>query len=158
MQLFKTAQVSILSKCSIKKQFFPQSPPQYFDEGDRYLSILHTRLRLQHNALNSHLYKIGVNDKTSCECGFNHESEIHYFLFYFLFCPRFVAQREILFDSVSQLVDQIQEVPFRSCRPFSKVHLLLSGCPDLGTQVNVQIFKQVQNYINDTARFLSGKR
>ena len=141
-------------KVLYKKQFFPQSPPQYFDEGDRYLSILHTRLRLQHNALNSHLYKIGVNDKPSCECGFNQESEIHYLLF----CPRFVTQREILFDSVSQLVDQIQVVPFRSCRPFSKVQLLLSGCPDLGTQVNVQIFKQVQNYINDTARFLSGKR
>ena len=98
--------------------------------------------------------KIGVNDKSSCEYGFNQESETHYLLF----CPCFVAQREILFDSVSQLVDQIQVVPFRSCRPFSSVQLLLSGCPDLGTQVTVQIFKQVQNYINDTARFLSGKR
>ena len=75
---------------------------------------------LQHNALNSHLYKIGVNDKPSCECGFNQEVLWHKEKFFLILCPSFV--------------DQIQVVPFCSCRPFSKVQLLLSGCPDLGTQ------------------------
>ena len=106
MQLFKTAQVSILSKCSIKNVF---ALNLHINILMKVIigSYLYYTQDLDYNALNSHLYKIGVKDKLGCECGFNQESETHYLLF----CPRFVAQREILFDSVSQLVDQIQVVP-----------------------------------------------
>ena len=37
--------------------------------GDRYLAILHTRLRLGASQLNSHLFKIGVKDSPKCSCG-----------------------------------------------------------------------------------------
>jgi hypothetical protein len=53
---------------------------------DRYNSILHARLRLNCCALNYYLFKINCVISPACNCGFNCESVIHYFLY----CPRYL--------------------------------------------------------------------
>ena len=58
----------------------PVSSPELLNYGKRFLSILHTRLRLGASQLNSHLLKIGVKDTARCSCGSEIEDTWHYFL------------------------------------------------------------------------------
>ena len=44
----------------LKHHMLSPKPPDYYGQGPRYLSIFHTRLRLGHNALNNHLFKIAL--------------------------------------------------------------------------------------------------
>ena len=59
------------AKCSVTltefknhlSQVFPSNrPPTFFSIGPRYLSVLHTRLRLGQSLLKAHLFKIGLCD------------------------------------------------------------------------------------------------
>ena len=61
----------------------PVSFPELLSYGKRYLTILHTRLRLGASQLNFHLFKIGVKDTPKCSCGSNNEDTWHYFFI----CP-----------------------------------------------------------------------
>jgi hypothetical protein len=141
-------------KLNYQRAFSPQVPPPYYSEGDRRLSILHTRLRLKHNSLNSNLFKVGLAESPACECGFREETESHYLLF----CPIYMVQRNILLDSVSQLVDEMDVHTLVNSRPSRIVQLLLSGSGELPINLNSQIFKHTRKYIDDTARFLQYKK
>ena len=62
-------------------QVFPSNrPPTFFSIGPRYLSVLHTRLRLGQSLLKAHLFKIGLCDTPLCECGSGNENETHFLL------------------------------------------------------------------------------
>ena len=59
-----------ISKSKITK--YPSRPNPLsvlYNFGNRYASILHTRLRLGSSQLNSHLFKIGVKASPRCKCG-----------------------------------------------------------------------------------------
>ena len=50
--------------------------PQYYSIGDRFLSVLHSRMRNKYSALNADLYHVNYN----CLCGYSNENAQHYSL------------------------------------------------------------------------------
>ena len=60
---------------------------------------LHARLRLGSHALNEYLFKINCYSSPICHCGIENETVEHYFLY----CPRFAAQRASLFASAERM-------------------------------------------------------
>jgi hypothetical protein len=48
----------------------PKTVPSYFSFGDRYLSVLHARLRNTCCSLNSDLFKSKLVPRASCSCGY----------------------------------------------------------------------------------------
>ena len=77
----------------------PPSPSPYFGQGERWLSIIHTQLRLGHSPLNSHLFRIGIIDTASCSCGFHQENVVHFFLQ----CPLYKDARNKLLRSLCEI-------------------------------------------------------
>jgi hypothetical protein len=73
---------------------------RYDYELDRHNSILHARLRLNCCALNYYLFKINCVISPACNCGFNCESVIHYFLY----CPRYAALRIFLLVAMVEIL------------------------------------------------------
>ena len=51
-----------------QKYFQPKTVPSYFSFGDRYLSVLHARLRNKCSSLNSDLFKSKLVPSASCSC------------------------------------------------------------------------------------------
>ena len=79
---------------------FPQSRvnAKLYNFGNRFLSILHTRLRLGSSQLNSHLYKIGLKETPNCRCGALNEDVWHYIFV----CPLYTSERSTLHSLISQ--------------------------------------------------------
>ena len=53
-----------------QKYFQPKTVPSYFSFGDRYLRVLHARLRNKCSSLNSDLFKSKLVPRASCSCGY----------------------------------------------------------------------------------------
>lgn len=111
----------------------------------RYASILQTRLRLGFSGLNSYLFKINRKLSPSCACGYHNESVLHYFLT----CPRYAAQRSLLFYSAMQTLGNI----WSSSSEEKKLELCLHGSKELTLEINQRFFAAVQTYILKTNRF-----
>ena len=75
----------------------PVKFPKLLNVGKRYLSILHSRLRMGRSQLNEHLFQIGIKESPACSCGAASESIWHYFLT----CPRYIIIRDILHLSIN---------------------------------------------------------
>jgi hypothetical protein len=54
--------------------------PEYYSEGSRKLSILHSRLRHQCSSLNSDLYRINITSDPKFQCSAPFEDSIHYLM------------------------------------------------------------------------------
>ena len=102
---------------------------------NRKTQILHTRLRTKCSSLNSDLYSKNITESPFCHCG-QVENSHHYLLC----CPFYTAQRNELFNAVSEY----QTI---------SLNLLLYGDASLPYTTNVLIFEKVQKYISDTKRF-----
>jgi hypothetical protein len=112
----------------------------------RYSSILHTRLRLGHCALNLYLYRIGCKPSPFCECHWGiYETLSHYFLH----CPLYAAQRQILFSISARLLPTI----WSSLSESQKVNLFLHGSDKLGYADNQTLLHNVQLFILNSKRF-----
>jgi len=108
----------------------------------RKASILHTRLRLGHCALNQYLYKISCNDSPLCDCNDGSvESTSHYLLH----CARYAVPRQTLLTLSAQL--------FKRVSSNDKVKFFLNGSPRLTPKQNEELFIIVQKFIMDTKRF-----
>ena len=112
-------------------------PPSYYGTGNRYLCILHTRLRNACSALNGDLFHANLVPSSYCGCGYPNENSEHFFLF----CNRYDAGRDVLFHKLSHL-----NIPIN-------IELILNGNPLFSYDTNSYIFKCVQQYIKDSARF-----
>jgi hypothetical protein len=133
-------------KSSLTSFFDIQTYTGYYDFSiDRYSSILHTRLRLNCNALNYYLFKINCRLSPACSCGDSCESVIHYLLY----CPRYAALRLSLLSVAAQIYGESWYLLSDSQR--SKI--FLSGSTDLSIESNRCIFMNVQKYIKQTNRF-----
>jgi hypothetical protein len=64
-----------------QKYFQPKTVPSYFSFGDRYLSVLHARLRNKCSSLNSDLFKSNLVPSASCSCGSKNECSEHFLLY-----------------------------------------------------------------------------
>ena len=110
--------------------------PKLFNCGKRFLSILHTRLRLGASQLNSHLFKIGVKDTAKCICGSDNEDSWHYFFV----CPLYTAARSKLHSTISNFA------------PFT-LQTVLYGHGSCSLSENTRIFSAVHEYIEMSERF-----
>ena len=110
--------------------------PTYFNYGERYFSVLHSRLRNKCSNLNFDLFTNHLKDNGSCECGSEREDAEHYFFQ----CNFYINERLKL---------------FRSTHPFHPLstNKLLFGCSELSIEANEKIFASVQTFIKDTRRF-----
>ena len=53
--------------------------PKWFDIGNRKLSIIHSKLRMECSSLNAHLFKLNIIDNQLCSCGLCPENNFHFF-------------------------------------------------------------------------------
>ena len=125
--------------------------PKYFKPFDysidRYMSIVHTRIRLDACALNYHLHRIGIKQSSVCSRGFINESKSHYFLY----CPNYAAQRQTLLTSAACIVPN--SWPRLSDRQITE--LFIFGSSLLSDEQNCHIFYQAQHFIKNSNRFAS---
>ena len=110
--------------------------PSYYFVGDRFLNIIHTRLRHRSSSLNADLHRINFVNDPGCACGWVIEDAIHYLLE----CCFYAEARNDLKNDLCFL-DEI------------KIETLLFGDDSLSEQNNLLIFKAVQHYIKQTKRF-----
>ena len=102
----------------------------------RSLGLIHSQLRMCCSNLKAHLYNLHVVDSPLCACMMGVEDSCHYFFT----CPLYNAERIKLCDNINQL---------------GKLNLdtLLYGDKSLSTDINLEIFKHVENFIFETERF-----
>lgn len=114
--------------------------PVYYFSGDRYLNVIHARLRNNCSSLKADLFRANLVDNSACECGHINESANHFLLE----CKKYVLSRLILYLDLNRLnIDNIE----------ISTDLLLYGSTELPVQTNYQLFSFVQKYIKDTGRF-----
>ena len=106
---------------------------------------MHTRIRLDACALNYHLHRIGIKQSPACSCGFINESRSHYFLY----CPNYAAQRQILLTSAACIAPNL----WSRLSDWQKSELFISGSSLLSDEQNCHIFYQVQYFIKNSNRF-----
>jgi hypothetical protein len=90
----------IFSTFKLKLQqiiFTKRRNPQYYYVGDRFLSVLHSRMRNKCKALNGDLYH--ANLILNCLCGHHNENAEHYLLH----CNRFTVNCIIMLFEINQL-------------------------------------------------------
>ena len=110
--------------------------PSFYLAGDRYLSVLRTRIRNKCSNLNNDLFNNHLSPTPLCNrCQETEDAE--HFLF---ICPNFTEHRITMFHST------------RSFHPLN-VNKLLYGDPNLSNDENARIFTAVQNYIKSSKRF-----
>lgn len=90
---------------------------------DRYSSILHSRLHLNHSALNYYLRKINRNSYPEFACGENYESEFHYLLK----CPRYSTLTLSLLSTVAEVYCDSRYLSSDT----QKLNLFVFGLPNL---------------------------
>ena len=125
-------------KLKIKQKYYKnKSPPTYFNIGDRYLNVLHARLRNKCSALNMDLYHANIKPNAMCQCGYLYENAQHYFLS----CKNYTVQRNKLFFELRK-----ENIP-------TDFENLMYGNALFNMNINTLIFIKVQNYIKETNRF-----
>jgi hypothetical protein len=82
-----------------QKYFQPKTVPSYFSFGDRYLSVLHARLRNKCSFLNSDLFKSKLVPSASCSCGYKNECSEHFLLY----CNKFNLLRNNMLIELNML-------------------------------------------------------
>ena len=133
-------------KAKLRSTLFPHSYNKLFDFSlSRRASIDHTRLRLGFSCLREYLFKINRCASPFCECGLDSESVKHFFLF----CPRYGAQRNVLFTSAATILGET----WSSSSDARKINFLLYGVKSVNYDVNCVLFREVQRFIMSTNRF-----
>ena len=136
-------------KTSLASHLFPAKTQSYFHYGERFPSIYHTQLRLEHSPLNSHMHKYNQNAVPTCTCGSNESTE-----HFFLYCPKYAALRPALLSSIARLISPgvNYNLLLHSDKKYF-LNVLLWGSCDLSTDDNTAIFAAVQHYIKYSRRF-----
>ena len=123
-------------KKHITSSFNNSCVPSHFTIGNRYISILHARLRNNCSNLNNDLFRNHLRDNPLCDlCGMI-EDAIHYFFH----CRKFTMERQVFNDTV------------RVFQPLS-IGMILCGNFNLNIDNNIVLFRAVHRYIHATKRF-----
>lgn len=110
--------------------------PEYFLKGNRFLSIMHARLRNNCSNLNNDLFRNHLRESPSCGCGHAVEDAKHYLLE----CPNYTAKRIEMFRKTRHL------------HPLG-IESILNGKDSCSNDDNFCLFQAVQQYIKDSGRF-----
>ena len=97
------------------------------------------------SSLIEHLYKINRCASPFCECGLDYESVKHFFLF----CPRYAAQRNLLLTSAARILGET----WSSSSDARKINFFLFGVKSVNYDINCTLFREVQTFIINTNRF-----
>ena len=109
--------------------------PEYYNEGNRHLNIIHTRLRYQCSSLKADLFRVNIVSNTACDCGHPLEDSIHFFFE----CPLYNVCREIF---LTDLNDNDKDI-----------EVILFGNDDHSYERNSKIFEKVRLFIKHSKRF-----
>ena len=121
-------------KYKLKQHYYKNAkPPSYYDIGNRYLNILHIRIRNNCSALYNELFHTNLIHSPSCSCEYSTENVKHFLLF--------DAQRNILYHSLLAANVHID------------LNTLLFGSEIYNIDTNRHVFITVQTYIKETCRF-----
>jgi len=131
-------------KKKVAKNIIPEKPPLYYSLGSKTGNCLLTRLRVGMSKLNAHTFIIQKSDSPHCQCGHQLENVRHYFLH----CPLYNQLRNLLFDSITQIINQ----NFATKPDEEKLSILLHGTSLEGEMIQT-VTLNVQNYIFSTKRF-----
>ena len=133
-------------KAKLRSTLFPHCYNKLFDFSfSRHASIYHTRLRLGFSCLREYLFKINRCASPFGECGLDIESVKHFFLF----CPRYAAQRNLLLTSAANILGET----WSSSSDAKKLNFLLYGVKSANYNINCALFREVQTFIINTNRF-----
>ena len=110
--------------------------PSYFINGDRYLSILHARIRNNCSYLKNDLYINYLSPSPNCGCANVREDAEHFFFR----CPYFEDKRIAVFHSINIF------------HPLNLQKILFGDDP-LSDNDNLVLFNAIQNFITDSGRF-----
>jgi hypothetical protein len=123
-------------KSLLRKDMDTANIPKYFYHGERYLQVIHARLRNLCSNLNNDLFRNHLGQSPNCTCSNEAEDAEHY-----LFkCTHFNIQRLNLFTST------------REYHPLNTTKLL-HGSIDLNDDENATLFSAVHSFIKQTKRF-----
>ena len=136
LSIRSSASLDIFKKAITPEQF---SVPSYFNTGDRYLNILHTKLRYECSPLQYDLFRAKLVENPKCSCGYPCENAYHLFFD----CNLFLNQRHVLFQFLNQLNVEIN------------LKLILFGNDTLSVDSNSELFRQVQNFLRSSSRFIT---
>lgn len=114
----------------------PVTVPPYYLDGNRFVSVIHARLRNKCSNLNNDLFNNHLNLDPLCSCLIENEDAEHFLLR----CKKYEVQRFKLFNST------------RIFHPLN-IDTLLFGKTNLNYEENTVIFNAVQEYIKQTRRF-----
>ena len=123
-------------KYQLKKHQNSSEVPTHYRAGNRYISVLHARIRNNCSNLLSDLYINHLSPSPTCSCS----EEVEDAEYYFLRCSNFRNERVTLFRST------------RDFHPLN-INILLFGDEHLTSDENTTIFTAVQTFIKDTRRF-----
>ena len=87
------------SSFKLKLFFTKKRNPQYYYIGDRFLIVLHSRMRNKCSALNADLYHANLIVNSNCLCGYLNENAEHYLLH----CNSFTVSRIIMLFEINKL-------------------------------------------------------
>jgi hypothetical protein len=124
-------------------------PPKFkhFQRGYKLSCTLLTRIRVGQSDLNTHRFKVGQTDSTTCMCLHPHETPEHYITQCFLY----TEERRTLFSQIEKFIPR-----FKLCSMKRQFEILTQGYeinnPEL-VKINTQIMKFTQNFILKTKRF-----
>ena len=124
-----------LFKTSARKLIQLSCVPAYFLLGERYLQIIHARLKNHCSILNDDLFNNLLDQNRFCDCSGEVENAEHFFFE----CQFYTDQRRILLTST------------HSFQPLN-TQLLLRGSNNISNDENAIIYLAVQRYIKDTKR------
>ena len=119
----------------------------WFECGNRYLSCIHTQLRLGVNTLNHSLFvRQLITSETCPSCQTENETVRHFLLF----CPCYDVHRMHLILCLTNL---LHNESLYQMSDDAVLKLLLYGNERYSTSLNVKIFLLIQDYIKSTKRF-----
>ena len=134
-------------KAKLRSILFPHCYNKSFDYSfSRRASIYHTRLRLGFSCLREYLFKSKCCSSPFCECGIDIESVKHFFLF----CPRYAAQRNLLLASGANILGET----WSSSSDAKKLNFLFYGVKSVNYDINCALFREVQTFIINTSTFV----
>ena len=110
--------------------------PSYYIKGDRFLSVIHARIRNNCINLYNDLYLNHLMSDPLCSCNLENENAEHYFFR----CPKYLNERITLFNET------------RNFHPLS-LDTLIYGVDHLTFEENMCIFTAVHTFIKNTDRF-----
>ena len=125
-------------KYKLKQHYFKNTkPPSYYNIGNIYLNILHSRIRNKCSALRNDLFHDNMIHNPSCSCEYSTENAEHFILY----CKRFDAHIDISYRSLLAANVHID------------LNTLLFGSQIYNIETNRHVFITVQTYIKETCRF-----